>query len=123
MNRYQFLKKTYPLRLLFGGMRERENQFYLFPVYGKTLTEICDILWEDGWGTNVLSTTFRGEIYSLWRPEGQHQYHLRLYREYAGIGIEGHYETNVQFFPAEHKDGVDLRPLNQGEIIHLRRLL
>ena len=124
MNRYEFLKKTYPLRLLFGGMRRRETKFYIF-TSPLDLESICSKLWRYGWGTNLLSTTFRGEAWTLYKPAGdnQHQYHLRLYRAYRGIEFEGHYEADAQLFPAEHKDGVDIRVFTTQEVKDLWRLL
>ena len=130
MNRYKFFQKIDWLLVLLGGNHKREPKFYLFtvpfPTTQASLTYICDKLWAEGWGFNLLSTTFRGEIYTLRKLAGdnQHQYHLRLYHKKTdGIDFEGHYETDPMFFPAEHKDGVDLRLLTSDEKRDLRRLL
>lgn len=64
MNRYKFFQKIDWLLVLLGGNHKREMKFYCFKV-DISLQDICDRLWFQGWGTNLISTTFRGEIYTL----------------------------------------------------------
>jgi hypothetical protein len=124
MTRYELAKKLSPILSFLGGSHEREPQYYICTTT-RPLKRVVERLWGKGYGYNVLSAHFRGEIYTVRKPTGdnRHQYHLRLYKVEGGIEVEGHYETDVLLFPLEHKDGVDLQPLQFQEKSELERLL
>ena len=91
-----------------------EKKHYLFTL-PKPLSaeEVWSRLWVSGWGYNVLSTTYRGQIYTMRKVvPPRHQYHLRFYKN---GNVSGHFEVDNLQFPLEHLDGVDLRPLSSEE--------
>ena len=78
-------------------------------------------LWSFDWGYNTLSTTYRGQIYTVRKGvPPRHQYHLRFYKN---CGVSGHLEVDNLQFHLEHLDGVDLRTLNSEEITELKKEL
>jgi hypothetical protein len=119
MLRYKLVRWTRQIRIFFGGGKEMEKKHYLFTL-SKPLTpkEIWDRLWTSGWGYNYMSTTYRGQIYTMRKfVATRHQYHLRFYKN---GDVSGHFEVNNLQFPLEHLDGVDLRRLNDEEIAVLK---
>jgi len=122
MIRYKIIKATRRLRILFGGYKSMERKHYLFTLH-KVLTprEISQRLWKHAWGYNALSTTYRGQIFTVRKVvPPRYQYHLRFYKEGA---VSGHFEVDPIQFPLEHLDGVDLRQLNEEEITEIKSQL
>ena len=112
--RYTLVRWTRQIQIFFGGGKEMEKKHYLFTL-PKPLTaeEVWSRLWVSGWGYNVLSTTYRGQIYTMRKVvPPRHQYHLRFYKN---GDVSGHFEVDNLQFPLEHLDGVDLRPLSSEE--------
>ena len=62
----------------------------------------------------LICTQYRGQIFSVRRLIGRHQYPLRLYGDGT---ITGHYEWNYEFEPILHAKGVGVRSLHEGEIM------
>ena len=119
MLRYKLNRWIMRIRLFFGGGKEMERKHYLFtlpkPLKAK---EIWNKLWASGWGYNALSSTYRGQIYTLRKiVPPRHQYHIRFYKN---GDVSGHFEVDNLQFPLEHLDGVDLRRLNEEEIASLK---
>ena len=108
---FRFLKQ---LLIWIGGNKPSETKFYLFtldPIL--SAEQLWDILWNEGWGFNALSHTFRHQLYTMRKPvPPRHQYHLRFFDDGR---IEGHFEVDPFIFLAEHSDGVDLRAFNPVE--------
>ena len=122
MIRYKIIKATRRLRILFGGYKSMERKHYLFTL-SKVLTpqEISERLWKDGWGYNTLSTTHKGQIFTVRKVvPPRYQYHLRFYKDGA---VSGHFEVDPIQFPLEHLDGVDLRGLNEEETSEIKSQL
>jgi hypothetical protein len=114
MLRYNLVKWTRQIRIFFGGGREMEQKHYLFTLQN-TLTpeEIWGKLWVSGWGYNVMSTTYKKQIYTMRKlVPPRHQYHIRFYKN---GDVSGHFEVDNIQFPLEHLDGIDLRPFNDEE--------
>ena len=114
MLRYNLVRWTRQIRIFFGGGKEMEEKHYLFTLH-KPLKpqEIWDKLWDSGWGYNVLSTTYRKQIYTMRKLlPPRHQYHIRFYKDGK---VSGHFEVDNIQFPLEHLDGADLRPFDDDE--------
>lgn len=116
--RFRLIRWTRQLRIWLGGWKEMERRHYLF-THSQPLTpeQICERLWRHGWGYNTMSHTYRGQRFTVRRPDPpRHQWHLRFYSDGR---VSGHYEVDPFIFPLEHLDGVDLRALNNSEIYEL----
>lgn len=120
--RFKLIRWTRQLRIWLGGRKEMEAKHYLFTL-PKPLTRSAleEKLWPHGWGYNVLSHTYKGQIFTTRKlAEPHYQYHLRFYEN---GDVSGHFEVDHGIFPLEHLDGVDLRPLEKEERDNLYRLL
>jgi len=114
MLKIKLAKWIMQISIFFGGGKEMEEKHYLFTLQ-KPLTpeEIWQKLWDSGWGYNVLSTTYRKQIYTMRKlVPPRHQYHIRFYKN---GNVSGHFEVDNIQFPLEHLDGEDLRPFNAEE--------
>jgi hypothetical protein len=114
MLRYNLIKWTRQIRIFFGGGKKMEQKHYLFTLQ-KPLTpeEIWEKLWVSGWGYNVMSVTYKKQIYTMRKlVPPRHQYHIRFYKN---GDVSGHFEVDNIQFPLEHLDGIDLRPFNDEE--------
>lgn len=119
MMRFTIIRWTRQLRIWFGGRKGMEAKHYLFTLPERlTPEQIFERLWRHGWGYNVMSHTFSQQIFTVRKPvPPRHQYHLRFYKNGS---VSGHFEVDPVQFALEHLDGVDLRPLNEEEILKLR---
>ena len=119
MLRYKLVRWTRRIRIFFGGGKEMEQKHYLFTLPKPfTPEEIWGKLWVSSWGYNSISTTYRGQLYTMRKlVPPRHQYHIRFYKN---GDVSGHFEVENLQFPLEHLDGVDLRPFNNEEIAALK---
>lgn len=122
MIRYKVVRWTRQLRVFFGGGKSREAKHYMFTLAEPlTLKQIWERLWEHGWGYNVMSTTYRGQIFTVRKlVPPRHQYHLRFYKN---GDVSGHFEVDPVQFTLEHFDSVDLRALTDEEKQEIATLL
>jgi len=120
--RYKIIRWTRQLRVFFGGGKEREAKHYMFTLPNPlSPKQIWERLWEHGWGYNVMSTTYRGQIFTVRKlVPPRHQFHLRFYKN---GGVSGHFEVDNLQFPLEHLDSVDLRRLSEHEKQDIAKLL
>ncbi|KKM74849.1 hypothetical protein LCGC14_1396230 [marine sediment metagenome] len=120
--RFKLIRWTRQLRIWLGGRKEMEAKHYLFTL-PKPMTpeQIWEKLWPHGWGYNVLSHAYKGQILTCRKlAEPHYQYHLRFYKN---GDVSGHFEVDHGIFKLEHLDGVDLRPLKKEERDNLYQLL
>lgn len=116
---FKLVKATRAIRIFFGGFTEMEERHKLFRRL-KPLTprEIMHRLIGDGYQYNALSTTYKKQIWTVRKlTDLDHQIHLRFY---SNGWVSGHYELQPEMWPAEHLQGKDLRPLNEGEVFKLK---
>jgi len=119
---------TNKIRALFSGYRGYEDKFYLFSV--SRIVAPCEIrclLIPLGYQYNFASITYRGQVWTCRKLDNNchHQYHLRFYHDLDSrcTIVTGHWELDCMMFPAEHLKGIDLRCLNEIELLEISNVL
>ena len=105
--KYKLIKWTRQLRIWVAGNKEFEEKHVLFtlarPLRPEEITERLRSL---GYYYNELSTTYKGQIYTMRKiVDFDHQVHLRFRKD--GL-VSGHYELRADTHPLEHLFGVEL---------------
>ena len=95
------------------GIKSEPKAFELFKSSIPSVEWLASKLRSRGYYYNDLSTTYRGQIYTVRKLiDLDHQLHLRIYRD--GM-VTGHYELRTEHI-SEHLKGVELRQLTSVEI-------
>lgn len=120
---YRIIRALSLLRYILNGAKNYEERFKLFYIERRLSTfEIKRRLADICHQYNHLSLCYKGQIWTTraLMADGFHQIHLRFYYEGDRMLVTGHYELEPEMFPFKHMKGVDLRCLDNGEILKIK---
>jgi len=119
---------TNHIRAIFFGYRGYEDRFHLFTVSRiMAPSEIRCLLIPLGYQYNFASITYRGQVWTCRKLDNDcnHQYHLRFYHDFDRLCtiVTGHWELDCLMLPWQHCKGIDLRCLNETELLDISSAL
>lgn len=105
--KYKLIRWTRQLRVWLAGNKEFEEKHRLFVLrHPLTPEQIADRLRPLRYYYNELSTTYKGQIYTVRKiVDYDHQIHLRFRKD--GL-VSGHYELRPEIHALEHLFGEEL---------------
>jgi len=102
------------------GFREEERKYDICYIDMKHIANILNILQQNNYFYNDLSTRYRNQIYTVRYLVGHNfQIHLRIYNNGR---VTGHYEIRTEH-PSEHLLGFGYRPLDRAEAEKIHKIL
>ena len=121
----KFLRFIVQLNIFIGWRKSSEKKYHI-GITNLTPDEVWKALWPI-WSVNLTSYSMHGQVLSLKKEMGNHQYHLRMFHD-DKIDAPGWYRIEIHYEAAwrctwEHAHEIDLRAVSLAEIPEVAILL